>query len=509
MTLTQAQAREVLWRDGDLSYLLHETQELMRERIAASPAEVCVMNCARRLGKTFLACVLAIEQCLQQPGSQVRYAAPTGKAVRKMVTPNMRKILADCPQELRPAFNQMDGTWVFPNGSEIHVAGVNNGHADDLRGVESHLCIVDEAGFVGRGSGRESEASDDDSTDELEYLVESVLMPQLLTTNGRIVLLSTPPLSPAHSFVSYCTKAEAANDGSYSRFTLHDARHIPKERVERFIAKAGGPTASKVRREYFAEFVVDESRAVLPEFSRFESVIMVERERPKYFVPFIVGDAGFHDHTFVGFGYYDFRAGVDYIEAEYVVNRTLARDIDTECSRIAVELWGLAQAQAANRHVDAPAQSVAELNANITRDAAEQAEKLGKPLPIVHNGWRGIAKVQTDGRFLVAATNDLRTRLETSVRIHPRCTRLRAHARNAIWRKPGVDYERMAGYGHFDGVAMLTYAVRLIDRVTNPYPALPEGVSHLTHWIEPSEEQDVATALASRWRAPKTAGARR
>lgn len=480
--MTPAEAREALWRAGDLSYLLHETQETMRKAIALSPAEVYVINCARRLGKSFLACSLAIEQCLQVPGSQVRYAAPTAKAVRKIVTPNMRKILADCPVSCRPQWNMQDGTWAFPNGSEIHVAGVNNGHADDLRGVESHLCLVDEAGFVKRGGDTEREAGDDDAQDELEYLVDEVLMPQLLTTDGRIVLLSTPPRTPAHSFIGYCTKAEA--ERAYSRFTLYDAKHIPRDRIERFIAKAGGPTANKVRREYFAEFVVDETRAVLPEFSKNETAIVEARERPKHFVPIIVGDIGYHDHSFIGFGYHDFRAGIDYVEEEYVVKRTLARDMDAAATAIAVALWGERLAATARRFADAPAQVIAELNG--PERSAEQ--------------WSGIAKTQTDGTFLVAATNDLRTRLgaeSPSVRIHPRCTRLRAHARNAVWKTPGKDYERMAGYGHFDGVAMLTYFVRMVDRHTNPFPPEVRSIDRFTFTPSDDSERDQLRRLAA------------
>jgi len=474
VTLTREQAIERLWRLGDLHWQLHETQERMRGDICAHEGELYVVNCARRLGKSFLACTLAIEQCLQLPGSQVRYAAPTAKAVRKIVTPNMKKILATCPADLRPEFNSQDGVWSFKNGSEIHVAGVNNGHADDLRGVESHLCIVDEAGFVGRGLDGDSSATDDESADELEYLVESVLTPQLLTTNGRIVLLSTPPVTPAHSFVGFCAKAEAEN--AYSRFTLYDAKHIPMERIERFIAKAGGPKSSKVRREYFAEFVVDESRAVLPEFSQHESVLVEERPRPEHYVPIVVADIGYHDSSFAGFGYHDFRAGIDYIEEEYVTNKTLARVIDAECTRVATECWGEQRANEAPRFADAPAQVIAELN-------GEERRK-GRP-------WLGIAKTQTDGAFLVAATNDLRTRLGArTTRIHPRCKRLIAHARNAVWRKPGVDYQRMAGYGHFDGCAMLTYFTRLVDRHTNPIPTLPVGVSDATHFIDAALERD-------------------
>jgi hypothetical protein len=440
--VTPEQAILRLWRAGDLSWQLHEVQELMRADICAHSGIIYVINCSRRLGKSRLACTLAIEQCLQKPGSQVRYAAPTGKDVRKIVAPHMRDIMAECPDDMRPSYNSQDHVWTFPNGSQIHVAGVNNEHADDLRGVASDLCLVDEAGFV----------------DDLDYLVRSVLLPQTMTTQGRIVLLSTPPVTPAHPFVSYCARAEL--DGAYSRYTIHDAPHISPDIIETYCAEAGGEQSTAWRREYLCEFVADDTLSVLPEFPRAESAIVEERERPRYYVPIIVGDLGYHDLTFVLFGYHDFAAGVDVIEAEYVTSRTVARDIDAEVRRIAAELWG-DRADSARRYADAPPMVIAEMP-----------------------GWTGIAKTQTDGHWKSAVINDVRTRLgEHSTRIHPRCEQLRAHCRYAVWREPGRMLERMAGFGHFDGVAALAYFTRLVDRHTNPGPRLPAGVSHETHWI--------------------------
>lgn len=466
MTPDQAIAR--LWEAGQLLWKLHATQERMRAAICRSDANLYVVNCARRLGKTYLACLLAIEQCLQLPGSQVRYAAPTAKAVRKMVTPNMKKILADCPAHLRPTWNSVDGVWAFPNGSEIHVAGVNNGHADDLRGVESHLAIVDEAGYVRDGSGvqastdADGEGDDDEGGDALEYLVGSVLEPQLLTTDGRIVLLSTPPKQPGHSFVAYCSEAEAV--GAYSKYTLRDALHIPPERIERFIAKAGGERANKVRREYFAEFVIDATRAVLPEWGDHAAHVVREYERPAYFIPIIVLDVGYHDQSHALFGYHDIRAHLDVVEAEYAVSKRVASQMTREIDAVAVGLWGEVMARKARRFADAPAIVVAELGP----------------------GWSGIAKKRTDGDYLAAAVNDVRERVrDHSTVVTPQCPKLIRQCENATWKKPGKDFDRLAGFGHFDGMAALAYFTRLVDRRTNPYPARDPSVNPWTHHMEP------------------------
>jgi hypothetical protein len=441
--VTPEVARERLWRLGDVgSWQLHDTQLRMRKDIAAHDGIVFVVNCARRLGKSRLACTLAVEQCLQKAGSQVRYAAPTAKDVRKIVAPHMRDILATCPEGLRPSYNSQDHVWTFPNGSQIHVAGVNNEHADDLRGVASDLCLVDEAGFV----------------DDLEYLVQSVLMPQTMTTRGRIVLLSTPPVTPAHPFVAYCGKAEL--EGAYSRYTIHDAPHIDARTIDVYCAEAGGADSTAWRREYLAEFVTDTSLAVLPEFGRVESDIAKEHARPSSFVPLIVADVGYHDLTFVLFGYHDFRNALDVIEAEYVTNKSTARVIMEAVEQKAADLWG-ERARQARRYADAPPIVIAEMP-----------------------GWQGITKTQTDGNWKAAVINDVRTRLsDKSIRINPACEKLRAHCRYAVWKEPGRMLDRMDGFGHFDGVDALAYFTRLVDRHTNPQPRLPEGVRHSTHFI--------------------------
>lgn len=435
---TPAEAIDALWRAGDLSYALLPHQEPVREAIARSTARRYVLNISRRWGKSMLLCLLAVEQCLQKAGSSVRYAAGTSDMVEEIIEPHMAMILDDAPSDLAPEFHATKVRWTFPNGSSIRVAGCDDRRkANRLRGRACDLAIIDEAGFI----------------DDLDYVIDSVLMPQFLTTGGRMVVSSTPPETPAHPFRDIAEAAELA--GAYTMRTIYDASHIGDATRAEFCEEAGGSTSTTWRREYLCEFVVDETLAVLPEFAPNESAIVVEHARPEFFVPTIVLDAGYHDHSFGGLGYHDFRSGLDVIEDEYETDRTLARDIDRELTQRALALWG-EKALTAKRYVDAPAQVTAELNGEPKRVGAL---------------WQGISKTHTDGPFLVAATNDLRQRCKSrSLRIHPRCKRLVAHARNAIWKTPGRDYERLKGYGHFDGVAMLTYFTRVVDRRTDPYP---------------------------------------
>src|SRR5688572_9375828 len=113
------------WAAGNLRYKLKPCQLEMLGAIDASERFKYVIKCSRRLGKSFLLVTLANMVCQKKKGAQVRYVAPTGKALRKIVHPIMQKILVDCPEILKPTWKSQDMMYVYPNGSELHLAGVN------------------------------------------------------------------------------------------------------------------------------------------------------------------------------------------------------------------------------------------------------------------------------------------------------------------------------------------------------------------------------------------------
>jgi hypothetical protein len=444
---------EAAWRTPDLTYLLNEDQESLLDSFLASGSRVFVANCARRYGKDRSACVLAIQACLEEPGIQIRYAAPTQKMVRTIVTPHFKQLLEECPEDLRPTERVQDGIWRFPNGSEIHVAGADSESAiDRLRGVATDLAIISEAGFI----------------DGLEYLVHSVLMPQLLTTNGRILLISTPPVTPAHPFFAYCARAES--EGAYVKRTIYDAGHITAAQIEEFCAEAGGEDASTWRREYLCEFVVDEESAVIPEFARFEPEIVRPFEMPEHFDAYVATDVGFYDLTFSIFAVTDFQNAQTLVIDELVHRQATSDVIDADIEAKERELWPhlLSPAhlsthphhQEPRRIVDAPPIVVAELR------------KRGR-------SWVPAKKDDAD-----AALNALRLAIAArKLSIHPRCRQLASHLRHAVWNKARSSFERSGDMGHFDGVDAAKYLVRHVDTRRNPFPALAPGVSSQTHHI--------------------------
>jgi len=442
-----AEATPAIWRllaSGEdfsvgLSYLLHQGQVELRRFFTESDGRTFVICCARRYGKSVLCVELAVEQALRHPGSIVLYAAPTAKQVRTIVEPHMRRILADCPADLQPRHNRVEGEWRFPNGSVVRAAGCDGGNAERLRGTEAHLALVDEAGFV----------------TDLGYVVQDVLMPQTLTTGGRILLVSTPSVTPAHDFAQYCEAAE--REGRFVHRTIFDAPHINDALLDEYAAECGGRESSTWKREYEARFVTDTDWAVVPEFSVYEEQIVRELERPPYFHAYVGMDVGYKDLTVALLAYLHFDEFKLVIEDEVVLSGENSQVIAKAVQDKERELWSVRNKpvdhhgeiwEAYSRVVDAPNIVVADLNNFHGRD------------------W--IAAQKDDA---AAALNNLRLAIASNkVVIHPRCKTLISHLRHAIWNKSRTSYERSGDFGHFDGVDALKYLLRAVDFQYNPYP---------------------------------------
>ena len=120
------------WHSGDLYFKLLSHQIKLYDQIKNSQNIKHVINCTRRFGKSYILCILAIEEALKKNNSLIRFAAPTQKQLKEIIQPIMQEILKDCPEWLKPVFKVQDSKYVFPNGSEIHIAGCDNGNAENL-----------------------------------------------------------------------------------------------------------------------------------------------------------------------------------------------------------------------------------------------------------------------------------------------------------------------------------------------------------------------------------------
>jgi hypothetical protein len=443
------------WDTGDLSGKLRECQRAMRTAVRSAFQDArsisYILNCSRRLGKTFFLCTDAIEFGLAKQGALIRFGAPTQKMMRNILLPIIRIITMDAPERYRPIWKSADQKYAFPStAGEMTVAGCNNGHEENLRGQEAHRAYLDEAGRIRN----------------LKYVVNDIIIPQLLTTNGNLLIASTPPPTPVHDFAAMANAARLR--GNYMEMDITKAGY-DQVTVDKFIEEAGGRDSTTAKREYFCQFVVDESFAICPEWKpEFEREPLVDDFR-QFYHNYDAMDIGVRDLTAVLFAWYDFRRAKLCVNDEFLINGPkMTTDLLAKGIK-AKELdnfgkWGLKSRIADNNNL-------------ILLNDLGSAHKLHF--------------APTNKDTLEAMINELRVWVAAGrLEIHPRCKNLIGCLRYGVWKEDknghrGKDLDRYDEYGHFDALMALVYLIRNVDVVTNPVP--PDfGVSKHDTFFKPT-----------------------
>lgn len=185
------------------------------------------------MGKTFWSVTKAVEQAIKKPKSQIRYGAAFHTDLYEFIIPAFEKCLEDAPPEVKGKYKSHGSAIVFPNDSRIKLVGLDRS-PDGLRGNTLDLVIIDECGFVSN----------------LDYLYKSVIIPATThRPNAKVILASTPPSTPAHSFVDYCHKAE--REGAYIKLTIDDNPLLTEDVKNQLINELGGINSTTVRRELY------------------------------------------------------------------------------------------------------------------------------------------------------------------------------------------------------------------------------------------------------------------
>src|SRR5512145_534648 len=109
---------------GDVRVLMHRHQLRAHDLIESMPMlEWAFLLWTRRGGKTEY-CVHAVHlDALSRPGMEIRYACPTKVHARDTVVASFQRLAEKLPAHLRPEYNQMQSTFVWPNGSRCILGG--------------------------------------------------------------------------------------------------------------------------------------------------------------------------------------------------------------------------------------------------------------------------------------------------------------------------------------------------------------------------------------------------
>lgn len=440
------QAVVASWHLGRLDYKFHETQDKIYEALQNTAARKFFLLCSRRLGKSFLLVCLAFETALRKPHARVLYLAPQQRDASDIAGDLAAQILFDCPPALRPEFNAQTKEFRFKNGSIVRLKGVNNERADYLRGGAADLVILDECGLM----------------DNLSYVVQSVCLPMVLTTGGKILLASTPPATPAHD--SAAIYEDLASENAVVSFTLLDAPHIPrtakaeilreagekKEDVDAILNGKASPRTSTARRELFCEFIVDSSLALVPEFDAgAQKEIIVEHPKPKLYRAYTAIDPGARDKHGMLFAYVDFLKGKLVVEDESLLTNPPTRVIADTIKEKESSNWG----------TYADVVRVSDIDIRMITDLHVEYKLAVRKAPRVE---------------ILTSVNRLRHAIQTRrIIISPKCVNLIRQLKTCIWNSRATDMDRAGESSpdaHFDLVAALRTMLAVVDFSHNPYP---------------------------------------
>ena len=439
------ETRDKLWEMGILHWKLSACQYKMYEFFQGKTEKTVIFNASRRLGKSYLLSIIALERCIKFPNSTVLLIQPQTAMIRKNFNPDFEATLEDCPLELRPTFKSQDNIWEFPNGSKIKIAGTDGQNYDKLRGTQAHLCLVDEAGYCS----------------DLAKIIKSILTPTTLKTRGRIVLSSTTSTEPDHEFNHYLERGEI--DGTMIRKTIYDAladeegtwnQQITREMIADIIASyPEGEASQEFKTEYLCQKVFNSTDSVLPEFTQeIQDECIREIERPPFYDRYVAQDLGFADLTVVLFGYWNYDQGKLVIEDEYVQERGTTSQLAQNIKKKEKELW----MNKVTKEMNDPYLRISDNNSQIIYD-----------LQMDYN----LFFMATEKHDKMAYMQRLREMIsQKQIIIHPRCKTLISHMRSATWDKQKKDFKRSPDKGHYDAVAALLYLSRNIDKTRNPYP---------------------------------------
>lgn len=425
-----------MWRRGEFAPLLLKGPQL--EMVNAFDLCTNVMFfflCSRRLGKTVTLFTLAVRECLKAPNRRVLYLSMTTDQIREIVAQAEEVVFENCPDDLKPKWKSKEGKFVFPNGSEIRVKGLDKAKGSSIRGVKAHLIIFDEACFM----------------DDLNGIVNSVALPMVIATKGKIVFGSTPPDSPGHDSIGIISRCEER--GALIVRDIYSMRGIlyDDKQIQEFEEEAGGAHTTTFKREYLAQVVVETDMAIVPAATK-ENLEIIVKEMPMpigYWPDCYVGlDIGTRDLTVALFGYWDFENARLIIQDEMVLSdkSVTTENIAAGIKETEKRLW----------------------------KSREPFKRYSDEEPLLLRDLIALHDIQirpTKKDNKEAQVNQLNIMVNNhTILIDPKCKTLITHLKYGIWNKSRTEFARSKQLGHSDAIDALIYLLRNVKRNRNPVP---------------------------------------
>lgn len=412
-----------------MHFKLHPGQEAIDSAFRAVTGKLFVANCARRIGKTWWVVTECLSVAISKPKARVKVATAFLTDLEEFILPAFDSVMADMPESIRPRQVLNKNKFIFKNGSEIQLIGLDR-KPNAGRGNYCDFYVFDEAAFI----------------KNVSYIYSSVVVPMTMYRNGaRVVMISTPPKSPDHDFKDFCIKAKREN--AYVELDIFKNPMVSPDMIEEY--KKECLAESDWQREYMCQFATDENSAIIPEMKDYNYLRGEKCESYEFFHKYVGMDLGVRDLNVTLFAYYDFTRGKLVIEREHVMSgpQMTTPKLHAAISAIEQELWQGKE----------PYKRVADNNNPL----------LLLDLGSIHNMFFN----STSKDSLHAMINNLRVWIkDEKVEIDESCTYLIDSLKYGLWNDTRKEFARSKVLGHYDAIAAMMYLIRNIDENTNPIP---------------------------------------
>jgi hypothetical protein len=237
----------------------------------------------RQAGKSRGACTVALELLGRSPDLQGIWIGLSAEAVRTTTWPSIKRYLRewglldndapDAPPQV--TITERPATVTLANKSRLILLGTDDArHIESFRGATNALVILDEI--------------QSQPYELIQGLVEDVLEPSLVVSDGPLIVLGTPPRKKVGYFATVWERGSfdrhhftgADNPATAAKFQKH---------VERIAASRGVDWKKdpRIRREWFGEWEDDQTNAVLPNFTAATNLYKLpepkdDKDSPKY-----------------------------------------------------------------------------------------------------------------------------------------------------------------------------------------------------------------------------------
>lgn len=427
------------WTVGRLDYRLRNSQKAIKLAWLKSKehSRKFYIESTRRLGKSSFLLSLMTEESIKTPKIRCGFFAPVKDGLLDYILPIIEKTLEDCPEELRPVFNKQRFLLEFKNGSSILFRGSNNQQHRLRRGMDFDICGVDEARDV----------------DSLTDLIDSVIFPALFSSDGYLIISSTPADTFGHDLYKYRQMAEI--EKWLFQCTMQQAsEYDPIEFTPARIAEWRKETkADDVwEREYNCKWVVDTSRITVSEWKpEFISTYKKDVFYPFYH-HYIGIDWGSKDFTAIIFATWDFRNAFLQVDGELTFSGLEVRSdkIAAAIERQRIRLWGE--------------------DSTIYKMISDSADPILINELNAHPGMNAIPVYKE--RSLEAMCNQFKILVGMGkVKVSPEAPMTISNLGSAVWNKERSALDRDPYNHHFDHLMALIYLTRGLVPSANPIPA--------------------------------------